>query len=165
MKNLFLLSAALASVASMQPAYAEHTRVTNPSAIGLEVLGRGIAYSIFFDRVVSDDLVAGIGYGSASMDVLSDSAKFVPAYFNYYLARDQASLFITGGATIVTNADDVKGDKTNIGGLEIEDSIIPTFGLGYENRSDAGFMFRGGVYGLVGGNVKPWAGLTLGYSF
>ncbi len=146
-------------------AHAEHTRVTNPSAIGLEILGRGPAYSIFFDRVLSDDLVAGLGYGTASMDNVSATAQMIPAYFNYYLARDQASLYLTGGVTVVANSGDVKGDKTSIAGLEIKDGVIPTVGLGYENRSDAGYLFRLAGYALIGGSVKPWVGLSFGYSF
>ena len=166
-KTRALIAVAIISAASLIPgtARAEHTRVTNPSAIGIEVLGRGVAYSLFFDRVLSDDLVAGIGYGSASMDVAPNSAQLIPVYFNYYLARDQASLYLTAGATVVANSGDVKGDKTSIAGLEIKDGVIPTVGLGYENRSDAGYLFRIAGYALIGGSVKPWAGFSLGYSF
>ena len=43
-------------------AQAQHTRMTNPNSLAVEGLGRGILYSIQFDRAVSDDLVAGVGY-------------------------------------------------------------------------------------------------------
>ena len=48
-------------------AMAGHTRITNPNAVSAEFLGRGLLWSVNFDRVVNDDLVAGAGFGTVSM--------------------------------------------------------------------------------------------------
>ncbi len=43
--------------------------------------------------------------------------------------------------------------------------LIPQFGVGFESRQDAGYLFRAAVYGIVANEIRPWFGLTLGYSF
>ena len=87
-------------------AIAEHTRVTNPNSLGVEVLGRGLMYSVFYDRVATDDLVAGIGWGGVSLQTVGGvsvnaTVGTVPVYANYYFTRDGNSLFATGGVTIL----------------------------------------------------------------
>jgi hypothetical protein len=132
--------------------------------VGIEILGRGIAYSLFWDRVLSDELVAGIGIGGVGIESPSGtSSTVVPVYFNYYFARQQGSLYATGGATLLTET--VRGGSTTIGGVPVGSPVLPTAGLGYENRSDAGYLFRAAAYVFVGEKVVPWAGMTLGYSF
>lgn len=163
--GVVLWAVATAGLGVLNVARAEHTRVTNPSAFGLELLGRGIGYTIFFDRVLDDDLVAGIGYGTASVSGQATSARLIPAYFNYYLARQQGSLYVTAGATMVMNSGDVQGGSTSIGGITINSGVLPTFGVGYENRSDAGYLFRVAGYGMIAESFSPWAGFSLGYSF
>jgi hypothetical protein len=170
-KILWIGVIAVGMLASADPARAEHTRVTNPNALNVEVFGRGLLYSVNFDRVVSDDLVAGIGFGSTSMRTLDDqdpgvTATLVPVYVNYYFMRDQGSLYVTAGADVVTNSSDLKGLKSTYGGMQFNaNAVLPTFGLGYENRGDYGFLFRVAAYGVVAKSVNPWFGFTLGWAF
>jgi hypothetical protein len=157
--------------AAAWPCFAEDTRVTNPNAVLLEVGGRGILYSVNYDRVVSEDLAFGIGYGSGPVTSAngvdtSQSVSLIPVYVNLYLMRDQGSLYVTGGADFVTNPGSIVGYSANQSGVVFQNtSIMPTFGVGYENRSDAGFLVRATGYVLVASNVKPWAGFSIGYSF
>jgi hypothetical protein len=152
-------------------ARAEHVRVTNPNAVSVEFLGRGMLYSIGFDRVVSDDLVAGVGIGSTSLRTLADadtgvSTALLPVYANYYFMRDGGSPFATLGATIVTNSSAAAGLKSTYGEIEFNTrAVLATFGAGYEVRTDARFLFRAGVYGIYAKSLSPWGGLTLGYCF
>jgi hypothetical protein len=161
----------LGVMALTAPARAEHTRVTNPNALSVEVLGRGLLYSISYDRVATDDLVAGIGIGSVSLKTAGGtdanaSVTMIPFYANYYFTRDGNSLYGTAGATLVSNSSSASSLKSSAGGVEFgSSSVLPNFGLGYESRGDSGFLFRVAAYAIVADNVAPWGGFTLGYSF
>lgn len=171
-KIVVFVGALVAAIGFVIPqARAEHVRMSNPNVAGVEVLGRGLLYSAFFDRVVSDDLAAGIGIGTTKTQDLngndaSKSATLIPAYANFYFNRDQGSLYATGGVTLITNSSDVSNLKSTTGAVEFGTaSVLPTFGLGYENRSDAGFLVRFTGYGIVGKKLAPWIGFSFGYAF
>ena len=167
--------ALLASSALAAPAASasEHTRVTYPNAVGIEVLGRTQLWSLFYDRVLSDDLSAGFGYGSAKLDTAAGtdsglSANQVTVYGNYYLTRQAESVFLTGGANVVTNGSSVKslGLQTSPGAVKIKSStVFPVLGVGFESRSDAGFLFRAAGYAIVSGDIHPWVGFSFGLAF
>jgi hypothetical protein len=155
----------VALVLFVSAARAEHVRVTNPNAVSIEAGGRGIAYTIGYDRVMNDELVAGFGIGTLSAKN-GQSVTVVPAYVNFYFAKEQGSLFATSGATYVADASSVQGSESRTGGVRLSSSaVVPTFGLGYENRGEMGFLFRVGAYALVADEVAPWAGFTFGYAF
>lgn len=150
--------------ASGKAAHAEHTRVTNPNFLGVEAFGRGLLYSIQYDRAVNDDLVAGFGYGSVGVEPGS-STSIVPVYINYYFAREQGSFYATAGVSFATNRSS-SASTSSIGGLEFSSSpLIPVIGAGFEERGDSGFLFRATVYGLLGKSYTPWFGLGFGYCF
>lgn len=153
-------------------AQAAHTRVTYPSAVSVEMLGRAMLYSVNFDQVLNDDIAVGFGLGSAATmtrvtELDTDTAAtFLPAYMNYYFMKEAGSPFITAGMTLITNHSSVKNFETKTGNLEIPSSnVMPTFGGGYENRGDNGFLFRGAVYFAAGRKLTPWLGFSIGYGF
>jgi hypothetical protein len=159
-----VLLAALGAGLMASSTYAEDTRATNPDALSLEVLGRGALWSVDYDRVLDEHLAAGLGLGTVSLKNGAGNATMIPAYVNYYLAPEQGSLFLTAGVTLATGA---KNSEINTGGFEIGDTpFFGTFGIGYENRSDAGYLVRLAAYGMVTDqNVKPWGGISFGKSF
>ncbi len=169
--SLVPIVASFLSAILPHPSFAEHTRVTNPNSIGIEVLGRGLLYSIQFDRVLNDDLAAGIAFGAIATKTASgtDSGKtasFIPVFMNYYFAREQGSIYATAGATLVTNASDLNGLSANMSSLTFSsNAILGTVGLGYENRSDNGFLFRICGYGIIGTTIVPWVGFNFGFAF
>jgi len=152
-------------------AQAAHTRVTNPNAFSAEFGGRGLLYSVGFDRVLNDNLVAGIAYGSVSLNnsqgLSADlSASMLPMYVNYYLTQDAGSFFATVGVNLILNASNAAGYTASVNSLEFSSSpLMPTFGIGYEYRSDAGFLARLAAYGMVNKNFVPWGGISFGYSY
>jgi hypothetical protein len=153
-----------------QSALAAHTRVTNPNAISFELLGRGLLYSVSYDRVLNDELAAGFGYGGVTTKVgdmsANQTASMIPAYINYYLAADQGSVYATAGAVLIANSSTAQGKSASVSGIDFtSQSVIPQFGLGYENRGDSGFLFRVTAYGMIANKFAPWAGFTFGYSF
>lgn len=149
-----------------------NTRVTNPSTVSVEVAGRALLYSINFDRVLSENISAGLGLGTVGMTYAGGtsanvSATIMPFYGNYYFIKDAGSPFVTAGINLVMNSNSVQGLTSNAGNLQFSSSPIQaTFGAGYEYRSDNGYLFRITGYGLYAGkNFAPWLGVGLGYSF
>ncbi len=162
-------TAALALVACLwaAPASAEHTRVTNPNTLGVEGLGRAGLYSVFFDRALNDDLVAGVGFGTVSVGSggVDVSSTIIPMYVNYYFTQDGGSLYLTGGVDLVMTDADGEGESS-YGNISFNESgIMPVVGLGYESRGDSGFLFRVAAYALAGDKIYPWIGFSFGYSF
>lgn len=153
-------------------ALSDNTRPTYPTAIVLELGGRGLLYSISIDRVLTEDFVVGLGIGTAQTRLAdgatnaNTTATLIPAYVNYYFMRAAGSIFVTGGATLVANSGSVQDLKTNPAGLQLNNTPLQlTLGVGYELRSDAGFLFRATGYGIIAGSFAPWMGLSVGYTF
>lgn len=160
------LLAAGAVVSGPDIAYGANTRVTNPSSVGVEILGRSLGYSVFLDRVLSDQFSAGLGIGKGPAE-FDRNATILPVFANYYFVPEQGSLFATAGASIVLNSGTVEGTAARLGGADFgSNPILPTFGIGYENRGDvAGFLFRIAAYGIVSEKIAPYVGFSFGYSF
>lgn len=167
-RGLFLLLALFSAHALAEEV--PNTRVTYPVGISAEILGRGMLWSINFERVVSEQAAVGVGYGQVATEqseVETDrSARMIPVWMNYYLSDSGNSAFVTGGANVVLNSGSVKRDTATVSALKLpNDAILPVAGGGYESRTDTGFLFRFGAYLLVGDNVKPWMGFTFGQTF
>jgi hypothetical protein len=150
-----------------------NTRVTNPSVVSVELLGRGMMGSVYFDQALNEDLAAGFGFSVVPTNQINSSissgrsALIFPAYLNYYFMRSAGSFFLTGGANLVGNGDYVRGTESAVGSLVFSNngtSVIPTFGGGYENRGDNGFLFRVAAYGLVADRLAGWVGFSFGYA-
>src|SRR4051812_18911854 len=109
MKHTFIviLAVLFSSSSFAKPGDAPHTRVTYPSAVSAEILGRGMLYSVNFEEVVSDDLGVGIGFSRVSTDRndvdTGRSATMLPVFMSYYFSRTAGSMFVTGGADVVLN--------------------------------------------------------------
>ena len=165
----FILSVLVAAAIAV-PARAENTRVTYPDAVSVEALGRGLTFSAQYDRVISGNLAAGAGFGRATVDLgggaSGPTVTTIPFYVNWYLQPDRGTLFATAGGTIVSDSSAIQGLKAKFSDVRFSDSpLLGTFGIGYENRGENGFLFRVNVYGIVGATLVPWVGFTLGHSF
>jgi hypothetical protein len=142
--------------------------LSRPNALSLEAAGRGLLYSVNYDRSIGENASIGAGFGYLDFSGVDVSTKvmFVPAYLNVYLASNHHRPFLTGGVTIIH----IDGQ---VGGTVLEDKFeasattaMPMFGLGYEYRSDFGFLFRVSPYVMVTPLVViPWAGVSLGATF
>lgn len=169
--KILLTGAAIPVFCLLTSAHADNTRVTNPNALTAEVGGRGLLYSLGFDRVLSEQLSAGVSIGSVPMNNSDGTssgltATLVPVFINFYFAEEMSSPFLTFGVNWVLNSGSVSGLTSSPGNIEFSTSPLqPTFGLGWEYRSDPGFLVRVTAYGIYGNRLAPWGGLTLGYSF
>lgn len=152
-------------------AWAENERVTRPTSLGLELFGRGLLYTVQIDEVLSEELAAGIGFGTVGLQRpdgtdLNGSARLLPMYVNYYFMPEQGSVFATAGASLILNAGDAKGNESSIGGVKFSSAgVLPSIGIGYENRSPVGVLLRITGYGLIGKSFYPWFGFALGFAF
>jgi hypothetical protein len=168
-----LLGLALFSIlsAGLPAAHAEDERATKPTSVGLELFGRGILWDLHVDEVLSEELAAGIGFGSVGLKTpgggdLNNSARLIPVYMNYYFMKEQGSVFATLGADLVLNQDQVANTEATMGGVKFNSSgVMPTFGVGYENRSPTGVILQVTAYGLVAKSFYPWFGFSLGFAF
>jgi hypothetical protein len=165
-------AASAAEAATAGRPLGNHTRVTYPSTVSIEVLGRAMLYSVNFDQVVDDHIAVGAGFGSVSTnrhdtDIdTGETASFIPVYMNYYFTEMAGSPFVTGGVTMILNHAAVKGTDTSTGSLQIPSStVMPEFGAGYEFRTDTGFLFRVAGYLAAAKSLTPWVGFSFGYAF
>ncbi len=157
-KSTRLIVASLA-FASLSSARAESTRPTHPTAIGIEALGRASSASLFFDRMLDENFSAGFGFGGGSISM-------VPVYANYYFSKEQGSLYGTAGVSLVLDLDGARGQKSAAADWVVNESVIPVLGIGYENRSDQGYLFRAtGYVAYADKTFNPWGGVSLGYAF
>ena len=171
--RLFLLGLTLSFAISAytNAAYAENERVTKPTSVGLELFGRGLLYGLHIDQVLAEELAAGIGYGSVGLKTpggtdLNTSVRLLPAYVNYYFMQEQGSLFATLGATMVLNQSTANGNVAQMSGVQFNSSgVLPTMGVGYENRSPTGVILRITAYGMIAKTFYPWFGFDLGFAF
>jgi hypothetical protein len=167
-----VLAASLFTAFFALSSQAANTRVTYPSAVSLEILGRSMLYTVAFDQVVNENLAVGGGFGTVSANDavtgadLNRSIQMVPVYMNYYLLKEQGTPYFTAGATLVTNHNRVKNSESATGNMKVPNSnVMPTIGAGYENRGDNGFLFRVTAYGVLAKKITPWVGFSFGLGF
>ncbi|MGH7544753.1 MAG: hypothetical protein ACREKI_01060 [Gemmatimonadota bacterium] len=86
---------------------------------------------------------------------------FFPVNAKFYPIPKDGSLYVTGGAVLLT----ASSDAGPFGEEEAAD-FYGQVGLGFEFRSTGGFLIRGTAYGLFAeGEYFIWPGLSVGYAF
>ena len=135
-------------------------RVTRPSAVYGELLGKGLLYSVGYDYAVNEHLALG---GSFSY---FDPAAFFSPYVNVYpVGGLRSALMLQAGVQIVNvsrpNDELLKGLLwEDVDGVDVGGQVS----IGYEFRS--GFLFRVALMGIFNKNgFLPWLGLTFGGAF
>lgn len=134
-----------------------------PNDIGIELLGKSVIYSFYYQRTLNRNLGLEAGLGALGGGSGSDNATilFFPIGARFYAIPKNGTFFICGGAVFL-NASTGKGPFS-------DDSSSKNYGYvgpGFEFRSESGFLFRGTAYGLMGGGgFFIWPGLSVGYGF
>lgn len=131
------------------------------NGMSLELLGRGLLYSLNYDYLVTDSLALGAGVANYSFSSGSSSASawIIPVYANYYLTGGKHRWFATGGANVILASGSAGGDDRVTGS-----GVAGVLGGGYEYKSDGGFLFRAAPYVFVGKASGAWLGVSFGYS-
>ena len=162
-------SASDGDVAASDDSSPESIATERPNAISFELLGRGLLYSIDYDRSLSDSIAVGVGYSSWGVDATSSDGttyaaatiRIIPLYLNYYFYNSGGNRwFVTGGIDIISASFDFDGFRLSGTGA------VFTGGVGYEYRAHNGFLIRVNPY-IFGGfsAAQVWLGITLGYTF
>lgn len=138
------------------------TRVTRPNAVYVELLGKGLFYSVGYDHAIFKWLALG---GSFSYFKLGDApTAFINPYALFYPAGGiHNSLMMQLGANFIyfgQNVDQFLPVWEEDGGFE----FCGNFGIGYEYRGAFLFRVLGMAYFSEDG-IIPWIGLTFGGAF
>jgi hypothetical protein len=141
----------------------ELVREKLPNDMGIELLGKSIVYSFYYQRTINRTLAleAGLSALGGGSDDDSSTIIFLPIGARLYVIPKNGTFFISGGAVLLTATTDSGpfGDDTS-------SSSYGYLGPGMEFRSESGLLFRGTAYGLIAdGGFFIWPGLTVGYSF
>jgi hypothetical protein len=153
------------------------------NAIYLDLLGPGLFYSINYDRVITPDLSARIGFsylgfGASASDgsgTTTASAEFsywaVPITVSYMGIGSTSNMFEVGGGGAIMNISGSGIVESSDESAEAGASFT-TFALtalaGYRHQpADGGFVFRIGLSPeyVLGAGFLPWGYLSLGAAF
>lgn len=154
--TILFLSLLLQSTALAQ------SRSELPNDFGIELLGKSLLYNFSYQRMISNPVGLEIGLSALGGGSSEDNVTIIliPLGAKLYPVSKNGSPFLTGGVVLVT-ASVESGPFSN--------SASNTYGyagLGFEYRSNSGFLFRGTAYGLFsGGSFFIWPGLFVGYAF
>ncbi len=157
-----ILLCAVVSQGQAQGAGKPLVRATMRNDVGIELLGKALAYSFSYQRMVSNSLglevaVGALGSGGSSSG--STTILFLPVGAKFYLIPKDGTLYLTGGAVLVSAS-------TTSGPFDNATDFYGDVGLGFEFRSSSGFLFRGTAYALfASGGYFIWPGISLGYAF
>jgi hypothetical protein len=133
------------------------------NVISLEVLGRGIYYSLNYDRMIHPYFAVGAGFSFLGLNGRGGPERSminIPLYSNVYLSKASARMFLTGGVNLVH----ISGEVDRSSGLA-NMNVAPVFGAGYEFRHENGFVFRLTPYVAMAPQTTLWVGASLGGSF
>jgi hypothetical protein len=154
------------------------------NAIYVDLLGPGLFYSINYDRVITDDLSARIGFSYLSLGATVDdgagttvSQSFaywaVPLTVSYLGIGSKDNMFEVGGGGILMNVEGsglVEAEGENVDAEGNIDTML--FGMtalaGYRHQpADGGFVFRVGMSPMMvfSSGFLPWGYLSLGGAF
>jgi hypothetical protein len=146
------------------------------NAIYLDLGGPGAVYSINYDRMITDDLSARIGFsymsfGASAGDAsASVSIMSIPLTVSYLGIGSLSNMLeVGGGGAILRIAGDsfISGDDAASASASVTAlSLSPL--AGYRHQApDGGFVFRVGVSPIIvlGGGTLPWGYMSFGAGF
>lgn len=135
--------------------------------LSLELGGRGILYSINYDRQVTEQIRFGLGLSyftpvEGFPQYLDQKVFILPIYGNYYVTQMETHhFFITGGINLTFS-------QSRLPGFEGKDQVlVPLMGAGYEYRqSKGGIVLRAAPYiAFASKKMVLNGGLSIGHAF
>jgi len=141
-----------------------------------ELLGNGGLYSINYERMLSNDMSARLGFsyfsvsasgssGDGNQATAKASLVTAPALFNYMVGGKNHKFETGAGATLIYVSASASGGAANASGEGV--GVAGTAVAGYRySPSDGGFVFRVGYTPMFGkGGYMHWGGMSLGGTF
>jgi hypothetical protein len=158
--------------AALPPPTPTDSSRTAKNVLYVELLGNGILYSLNYERFITDDLSARIGFGYLSLGASSSSSSarasvlWLPLMVNYLgvgSADHKLQLGLGPVLFYASSAASSVGDSAKASGV----ALFGTATIGYRYvPHDGGFNFDIGftpVFGSFG--FLPWIGISLGAVF
>ena len=123
--------------------------------IGGELLGRGVFFTVNYERYLNDIFSAGVGlFGISS----SDGGIAVLPLYGAATIGNPHGLYLSGGVTIFAGATfDSPSNDT-------EAASTPTIAIGYQYSADSGFYVRP-IFTYMPEIELVWPGICIGGSF
>jgi hypothetical protein len=138
---------------------AKNVREDRPNLVNFQLVGRGILYSVNFERYFTKWF--GVGAGFMAFPSRKGISGAIPVFLNFNPIGDEHSLYVSPGVRFPYG----EGDQFN-------SRAIGTLGVGWQMQLRGGFMMRLGVEILFGDGVLygygvaiPLGGITLGGGF
>jgi hypothetical protein len=156
-RGAFLLGLALMLVAPVTVS-AAGVREEHPNLVGGELLGRGIALTLNYERFLNNHF--GLGGGVMAVSTGGGTIGIMPVYASY-LTGNTHSLYLSAGGALLGGAGSIQ---------EYESTWIMQGSVGYHFQSQGGFFirplftFNQAAFGSNGGFLV-WPGITIGGSF
>ena len=121
----------------------------------------GAAYTMTFnyERMLTNNVLARVGYGSSDAQVArDDKIRFMPIGAAYLMGLGDHKFELGGGMTMLQGTLEMRGES-------IDDNSI-FFGGGYRyQKGTGGFLLSlKGYYLFIGDFSAPWAGMSLGWT-
>jgi len=137
---------------------------SHPNAVTLEFMGRAVAYSLDYDRAVSDQLTLGLGISSWEESWrwadYHSTVTVVPLYGNYYLSQKPSRGYFSAGLDLI-EVSRTAGNNNSF----MNNGVAVTAGAGYETRDPSGFLLRLGIYLIAGRSVILSPSVSFGFAF
>ena len=134
-----------------------------PQALYAELYGRGLIYSLNYDRRFSKKLT-GLGFsaGFGALAIEGEGFIAIPLSINY-LAGNKGRYFEAGAGVTFANAGSIGFNDLSSG----DGVVLATATLGYRRQPvNGGLNFRAGLNFIAGGGVFiPYPYVGLGYNF
>jgi hypothetical protein len=139
------------------------TPIQAPNTIYAELGGKGLAYGLYYERLVSGSVGLTIGFSTWSFSFFSSiDVTIIPLFVSWYSVGQENHLYVDAGIDYASLSAEIGPFGTAAGS-----GVIPILGSGYCYRNN-----NGGLYFKVGplllfapGRVQPWGNLTLGATF
>lgn len=147
------------------------------NTLGLEALGRGGFYGLFYERLLSPFVGVGSGFSYYRSSKHETSTKVIPLYANLYSSFELRRPFFTFGVEYLTSSATKENEDHSYPSLfdsseKLNDLslIIPTIGAGYEAKTSHFFLRATFYYLLIplpraGAIGVPWIGGSMGSYF
>lgn len=155
----FVLVSAIISLLALPAVATSGVRDEHPNLVGGELGGRGLIFTLNYERFLSNEI--GLGAGLMAIKVSSGGITMIPLYASF-LPGDTHSPYLSVGATLLSGGGDVQ---------DWESTWLMHLSVGYQYHSSSGFFVRP-FFTYVrptergsGDEYLIWPGLTIGGSF
>jgi hypothetical protein len=154
-----VLAATVVSWLALPSVATAGVRDDRPNLVGGELGGRGVLFTLNYERFLTNDF--GLGVGLMAIKTSGEGLTVVPLYASF-VPGNTHSPYLSAGATLLAGGGDVQ---------DWESTWLITLSAGYQYQSSGGFFVRPFFAYLrpteqgSGDDYLVWPGLTIGGSF